>query len=244
MAYVSGNVFGGAEQTRKYLISATHSTAGIVTCGDTDSADALTPATTTGALDSVGLTKDTATYSATPAAGATGVVTVAYRPFNILSFRACGSATDGTALSLLTETAGDATTPDLITATLPTSNSMVGGTVWRYKGEGQVCPITDSRFIVTHTSTTSIAVTVDFERAINIGDQFIMVPWTIYPGDGTDTSDGNTNVQFTTLLGEADATIATGTGAICAVYDIIMKGANDSRVEIVLTDHPYLQFIA
>ena len=244
MGRVAGNYNFGGDAVRKYLIGASFANAGVIACGDADTPDALIPATTTTAVDSLGLTLDTATYSATPAAGATGIVSVAYRPGSILEFRACGGATEGTALTVITETAGDTSTPDLVTGTLPTSNSMVGGTLFRYHGDGQEVPLAESRMIVTHTSTTSVAVTVDFERAINIGDQFLMVPWTIYPGDGTDTSDGNTNVQFTTNLYEADATIATGTGAICAVYDIIMKGQNYTAVQLVLTDHPYLVVVA
>jgi len=231
-----GNYNFGGDAARKYLIGASFTTAGIIACGDADTPDALIPATTTTAVDSLGITLDTATYSATPALGATGIVTVGYRPGSILEFRASGTTASGGALSILTETAGDVSTPDTITATLPTSHSMVGT-------DGDV-PLSESRMILTHTSTTSLAVTVDFEQAININDQFLMVPWTIYPGDGTDTSDGNTNVQFTTALDEADATIATGTGAILAVYDLIMKGENKTAVQVVLTDHPYFVVVA
>lgn len=244
MGRVAGNYNFGGDAVRKFLVSASFANAGIIACGDPDEPKPLTPCTTTTAVDSLGLTLDTATYSATPAAGATGIVSVAYRPGSILEFRACGGATEGVALSVITETAGDTSTPDTITGTLPTSNSMIGGTVFRYRGADQDVGLAESRMILTHTSTTALAVTDDFERAINAGDQFLMVPWTIYPGDGTDTSDGNTNVQFTTNLYEADATIATGTGAVLAVYDIIMKGENKTAVQVVLTDHPYLVVVA
>lgn len=244
MGRVAGNYHFGGDAVRKYLISASFANPGVIACGDPDEPKPLAPSTATDFTDSLGLTLDTATYSATPAAGATGIVSVAYRPGSILEFRASGGATEGTALSIITETAGDTSTPDLITGTLPTANSMVGGTVFRYRGDAQDVPLSESRMILTHTSTTSLAVTDDFERAINIGDQFLMVPWTIYPGDGTDTSDGNTNVQLTTNLYEANATIATGTGGICAVYDIIMKGQNYTAVQLVLTDHPYLVVVA
>lgn len=244
MGRVAGNYHFGGDATRKYLVAADFDNAGVVACGTAASPTPLIPCTTTAAVDSLGLTLDTATYSATPAAGATGIVTVAYRPGSILEFRANAGATEGTALQVITETAGDLTTPDTITGTLPTSNSMVGGTVFRYHGESQQTPLAESRMILTHTSTTSLAVTDDFENAINIGDQFLMVPWTIYPGDGTDTSDGNTNVQFTTNLTEANAEVATGDGAVVAVYDIIMKGENHTAVQLVLTDHPYLVVVA
>ena len=244
MGRCAGNIHFGGDAVRKYLVSASFSTAGVIACGTAESPTPLLPATTTTAVDSLGISIDTATYSATPAAGATGIVSVAYRPGSILEFRASGTTASGGALTIITETAGDVSTPDTVTGTLPTANSMVGGTVFRYHGDGQDVPLAESRMILTHTSTTSLAVTDDFEYAINIGDQFLMVPWTIYPGDGTDTSDGNTNVQFTTTLNEADATIASGTGAICAVYDIIMKGQNHTAVQLVLTDHPYSIVIA
>lgn len=239
MGRVAGNIHFGGDATRKYLVAASFANAGIVACGTVESPLPLIPCTTTVLTDSLGLTLDTATYSATPAAGATGIVTVAYRPGSILEFRANGGATEGTALGIITETSGDLTTPDTITGTLPTSNSMISGTVFRYHGDSQEVPLHESRMILTHTSTTGLTVTDDFERAIAIGDQFLMVPWSIYPGDGTDTSDGNTNVQFTTLFTEANAEIASGTGAVCAVYDIIMKGENHTAVQLVLTDHPY-----
>lgn len=235
--------FGCGERLKKYLVSASFSAAGVIACGDPDEPKPLTPATTTTAVDSLGLSYDTATYSATPAAGATGIITVSDLPLTRFAFRASGSASTGVALGIITETAGDTSTPDTITGTLPTSNSMVGGMVFRYRGDGQVVPIQETRMILTHTSTTSLAVTDDFEYAINIGDQFLMVPWTEYPGDGTDTSDGNTNVQFTTALTEADASIATGTGALVRVTDIYYRGSTDTEVVLTLTDHPDLMVI-
>jgi hypothetical protein len=234
----------GVDRIRKYLIGASFPRVGVIACGDPDTPDPLILPTTTTCVDSIGMNKDTAVYSATPAAGATGIITVSYHPDNVYSFRASGSAVDGVALGVFTETAGDVSTPDTVTATLPTANSMVGGTVWRYHGEGQPCSLAESRMILTHTSTTSLAVTVDWEYPINIGDQFLFVPWTIYPGDGTDTSDGNTNVQFTTNLTEADGSIATGSGAIVAVVDILMRGSTDTEVQFTLPDHPYRIVVA
>jgi hypothetical protein len=151
-----------------------------------------------------------------------------------------GGAAEGTALTIMTESTGDVSTPDLISSTNAQANSMIGGTVWRYKGDGQVCPQQESRIINAHTASVSVGVAVDFENAINIGDQFLMCPWAFYPGDGTDTSDGMYDVQFTTNFQEADASIATATGYTpIAVHDLILMGANDSRLQFILGEHPY-----
>ena len=239
MGRVAGNIFGGGDATRKFLVAATFANAGIVAQSTEATNEGLIPFTTTAAVDPMGLTLDTATYSATPAAGATGFVTVAYKPWSILDFRMSGGATEGTALTIMTESTGDVSTPDLISSTDAQANSMIGGTVWRYRGDGQQCGMSDVRQITAHTASVSVGTTVDFENAINVGDQFLMCPWTFYPGDGTDTSDGASNLQFTTVFTEADASIASGTGLVCAIYDLILMGANDSRVQILLMDHPY-----
>ena len=241
MGKVSGNVFPGGDSSRKYFIAASFANAGIVAGSTEATNEGLIPTTTTAATDAIGLTLDTATYSATPAAGATGLITVANRPFNLCEFTMCGGATEGTALTIMTETAGDVSTPDLISSTNAAANSMIGGTVWRYRGEGQMVPMHESRQITAHTASVSVGVTVDFERAINIGDQFLMCPWTDLPGDGTDTSDGGGNLQFTTNFWEADATIASGTGLVVQIYDLILAGTNNSAVRFVLVNHPYLE---
>jgi hypothetical protein len=54
-----------------------------------------------------------------------------------------------------------------------------------------------------------------------------------------DTADGQVALQFTTLLNEADASIATGTGAIVAVVDLMMRGSTDTEVLIALPNHAY-----
>jgi hypothetical protein len=237
MGRVAYTLYGGAEFIKKYPVGATFANPGVIAVGTGAGSFGVIPCTATGALLGLGLSLDTATYSATPAKGATGILTVSMRPDNVIAMRASGGATEGTSLGIVTATADDASTPDTVTGTLPTANSMVGGTLWRYKGEGQICPLRESHVISVHTSTTSVAVGVDFEYPILIGDQFLMVPWTIMPGDGTDTNDGGCDVNMTTNLYEANGAVASGdTGIGAWVVDLLLKGATDSEV---LFTNPY-----
>ena len=118
---------------------------------------------------------------------------------------------------------------------------MIGGTIWRNPGNGHICALRQSRQITAHTASVSVGTTVDFEEAINIGDQFLMCPWTYLPGDGTDTSDGAGNLQFTTLFTEADASIASGTGLVVQIYELMLMGPADSRVQFLLVNHPFFE---
>lgn len=241
MGRVAGNLFGGGDSSRKFFIAASFANAGIVAGSTEATNEGLIPTTTTAATDAMGLTLDTATYSATPAAGATGLITVADRPFSKCDFVMSGGATEGTALTIMTETAGDLVTPDLVSSTNAAANSMIGGTIWRYPGLGHTCALRQSRQITAHTASVSVGVTVDFEEAINVGDRFLMCPWTYLPGDGTDTSDGAGNIQFTTLFTQADASIASGTGLVVQIYDLLLMGESDSRVQFLLVNHPYFE---
>mgnify|MGYP001583793040 CR=1 FL=1 len=229
----AGHLGGGGPVHRQMRIAATIANAGIPIIAVTDTVG-VRPATTTSFADSPGLGLDTGTYSA--AQGAThaeGLVTVSRRPDLIVKALLSGAAGEGTALTLLSNTA--ASTDGLtITDADVGSNDMVSGTVWCISGAN----VGQSRAITTHTGATSFAVTVAFLNDIAVGDEFLFCPYSNY-GTGAGAIDGVGNVQTTTLFTQANASIASGTGGEATVVDLELNGRTDSSVLFILQDHQY-----
>ena len=253
--FESGHLSGGAAIYRRYPIQASIANPGIVLLGGDGAGGACKPATTTSFADSVGLGLESATYSTSQSAlddpgsdsniGAYGtvtgkdmgvVVTVSLRPDLIIRALASGGATEGTALTVMTNTSASAG-GTLITSTDAQANSMIGGTAWCISGNN----VGHARPITGHTASVSVTVTVPFPRAIAVGDTFLMVPWAPY-GDSTDTSDGNGEVQTSTLFTQADATIASGTGAAAVTTRLFLAGASDTFVSFIQGDHVLNQY--
>lgn len=236
---VEGRLCGAAELVRRYHVGATIADAGIIVM-DAGTQNGPIPCTTTSMLDALGMAQDVATYSATPALGALGTSLISWAPDNLYRAAMSGGAAENTALTVMTETAGDTATPDLVTSTDAQANDMDSGTVWRLQPPGNPAGLSDYRIISAHTASVSVGFIVDLESAINVGDQFLMCPWSHIPLDGTANEEGNLTLQTTTLFTQADATIATGTGAEVNITDLIMRSATDSQVVFKLRDHVYL----
>lgn len=188
--------------------------------------------TTTACADAVGISVgNTGVYSTTQN-DTEGTIEIDINPFAILQCTASGGATDGTALAILTNTSASAGGTTL-TATVQ-SNDLDGGTLWRYQnGVGG-----ESRTITTHTSTTDLRVTVPFSGSggILVGDTFLVSTYN-ETGNGAAGGDGNSQVQLTTLLTQADYTAASGTGIKANVIEMINRGIYDSLVQFTLGDH-------
>ncbi|MAH45611.1 hypothetical protein CMI37_07265 [Candidatus Pacearchaeota archaeon] len=238
---VSGNIHGvGGEIIREYHIGATFGTAGVIAMATAATPNGIIPnASETTAVDVVGVTMGTATYSATPAVGALGTIEVSVRPDSIVNLLMSGGGTEGTALTVMTNTVADASTPDTITSGDAQANSMIGGTVWRRQRHDNEAGLSEWRVINAHTGNTSVGFTVDLEYGIAVNDQFLMCPFTLLPGDGTDTTDGHGQVNLTDAYTEADCTVASGTGLPCTVYNLRLRDTNNSEVEVILDDHIY-----
>jgi hypothetical protein len=194
----------------------------------------VTVCTTTAAADSLGLAVGTGTYITTTNSAnlPEATIEVDINPFQIIEAVMCGGATDGTALSILTNTSAE-TNGTVLTATIQ-SNDIDGGTLWRYSnGVGG-----ESRTITTHTSTTSLTVTVPFQQDIALSDQFLVCPWS-ETGNGAAGNDGSSQVQLTTTLLQADATSASGTGIKGQVVELILRGTLDSAVRFILGDNVF-----
>lgn len=188
--------------------------------------------TTTACVDAIGPNVGTSGTYSTTQNDAEGTVEIDINPFCIIECTASGGSSDGTALAILTNTSASAG-GTVLTATVQ-SNDLDGGTLWRYvNGVGG-----ESRTITTHTSTTSLTVTVPFSGSggINVGDAFLVSPYN-ETGNGASGGDGNSQIQLTTLLTQADFTSASGTGIKANVIDLILRGISDSAVQFTLGDH-------
>jgi hypothetical protein len=209
--------------------------AGIVVCPDqTNDIGEIIACTTTAAANAVGLTLSSGTYSATQGDDE-GTAMVIMNPFAVIKAKACGGATENTALSaatknVLTNTLASTTGLLITDATNVGSASFDGGLIYGLSGanKGQ------SRVITSVSSTTSNTVTVPFKYDIAVGDKFLTLPW----------CKNIPAVQTTTAFTQADATIATGTGIPANVLEIeIETPVNDVNPDVwvyfVLRDHNF-----
>ena len=187
----------------------------------TNSAGEVVDATTTAALDALGIYSEAVTYTATPTGplGATpeGIVRIITHPFAVIEWEIAGTAA-GAALATaspanrLVEESGD-TTNDTVTDDAVGTISMAGGLIKGRTGAnaGQL------RRISVHTNNVSTEVEVDFVNDIAVGDSFIRVP----------QSKAGIAAQLTTDLTEVDGVIATGTGIPMMIYDVVIDESRD-----------------
>lgn len=195
------------------------------------------PVTTTSATDFVGIALDATTYVTAQGthdgfpgyqqSGEEGTVGITFDPLQVVKLRASGSATTGTALgaAVVVTTTGASTTGLVITST---------GIGTADRSGGLICGRTGANAGIVRKQTTfnsgaDTNVVVPFPYDIATGDTFLVCPW----------SKNVLAVQFTaTDFLEADALIATGTGAEMAVvgveFDII---EDEIAVYAVPRDH-------
>jgi hypothetical protein len=225
-------LMGGGPHLKKMKLGAAQANSGIIMIGGAGASLGVIPTTTTLAttVPAYGLAVDTGTYSATPAAGAEGIVTVDVRPDLVIKALMSGAATENTALTSLTQTSASST---VLTATVQSAD-LDGGVLWGLKGANKGV----SRGITTHTSTTSLTVTVAFPYSMAVGDTFLYAPYN-WAGDGAGGADGAGWVQTSTLFTQADASIAAGTGVAASVVDLILAEATNSFVLFVVRGHAH-----
>ena len=200
----------------------------------TNSAGEVVDATTTAALNALGIYSEAVTYTATPTGplGATpeGIVRIITHPFTIIEWEIAGTAA-GAALAtaspanILVEESGD-TTNDTVTDNAVGTIDMSGGLIKGRRGinAGQI------RRISAHTNDASTEVEVDFVNDIAVGDSFIRVPF----------SKAGVAVQLTTDLTEANGVIPPADGIPMMIYDVIISEERDiAWVYGVLRTHYY-----
>jgi len=231
MGRVSGYV-SGQNYVRRYKLGAASTVLGVphlmvATTGN------VGPCTATACADGIGLGVGTGTYS-TVQNDAEGTIEIDINPFTIIECTATGAAAEGTALAILTNTSASSG-GTVLTATVQ-SNDLDGGTLWRItNGIGG-----ESRTITTHTSTTSLTVTVPFTGSggINVNDTFLVMPYN-ETGNGAAGGDGNSQVNLSTLLTQALCTNASGTGIKANVVELILRGTTDTAVRFTIGDHVF-----
>jgi hypothetical protein len=221
---------GGAPLLKKLKMGAAIANPGVVVIAGVTTAVGVIIATTTSAANAYGLALDQATYSSTQGAEE-GIVTVDVRPDLVVKALMSGGATENTALTVLQATSASAGGTTLADADVGSAD-MDGGILWGLSGNN----VGLSRSITAHTGGTSVVVTVPFPRAIATSDEYLFAPYN-WVGTGGAGADGPAAVQGTTLITQADASIASATGMEASVVDLELKGRSDSYVLFVLRDH-------
>lgn len=224
-------LFGSAPLMKKFQVNATVARAGVPHLIPGAGNAGLVLGTTTGATDLVGVNLDTATYvtaQQTDGSSAARMITVVINPDAVWRMLMSGGATENTALALQTVTTASTTGLDVTTAASWTSTEFDEGYVWGYDGAnaGQARKITS-------TSATAGTVTVAFDQDTVVGDNFLRCPYSPMQG---------ATIQLSTLLTQADASIAVGTGAPfrpieLLLRDINLEGRTNSFVLAVSNSH-------
>lgn len=223
---------GNAPLVKKYQVSSSSTAVGQPWMIPAAGGAGVTIATTTSAADMVGVNLDSAVYvtaQQTDGSSAERQVSLIVSPDAVWRMKMTGGATENTALALAVVTT--ASTDGLVVTTSATDWSTTTkdeGFIWGFDGAnaGQ------SRKI-TSVSTTSATVTVAFDQDTVVGDNFIGCPFTPMQG---------TAIQLSTLLTQANATIAVGTGAQFKTIELILNdqtadGRNNSFVLAVSNSH-------
>jgi hypothetical protein len=221
---------GGAPVIKKYKMAAGHA-AGIIVLVPAAGATGLSTSTTTSWAASVGLTMDAILSAGAPVAYSTtqGAVehmqSVIINPDAVLRALLVGSAANA---ALETRTVGTASSNGLTVVgttgdTDPSSPDMDEGTVWYSSGSNGSA----SRKITSTTTTLTVTVVMPF-AANRVGDRYHTVDYTV----GTPGVTMSTNLQ--NVRGEL---AATGAEAICV--DLELRGATDSYLHLLATDHAF-----
>ena len=231
MARAAGDYCQGTYSpiVKKFMIGASIARQGILAMAPAAGNAGIIPCTTTAVTNTVGLTCDSGTYTTTQAStGTAAFVSCIVNPHLVIEYRMSGGATAGTSLSNQDETTGSAGGTVVTTGAEWSSATYDEGVVWANRdgvnaNQGQYRKITS-------VSSTAGTVTVPFDNAIAVGDDFLRAPyWILDPTAKT--------MQFTTLLNEANAVIAVGTGAAMVTVGFRLAGLYDSYVLACSNDH-------
>lgn len=136
-------------------------------------------------------------------------------PFAVYSMPMSGGAAEGTALQLFTAVSGGSDGLTIVFDDSVGSPEMADGTVFCLSGAN----VGISRKL-TSTSTVTGTFVVAWPRDVNAGDTFVVVPYSDLFG---------IKVQLTTLLNQADASIAVGTGAALKPIEMIFNEGSEGR---------------
>ena len=188
----------------------------------------LATSTTTSVADMVGVNVDTAAYTAAQNSDGSdnaALMGVIINPLAVYRAKMSGGATENTALSLQTVTTASTDGLAVTTAAEWSSPEFDEGIVWGYDGANA-----GIYRKLTSTSSTAGTVIQAFPRDTVVGDTFLRAPYNF---------GGTATVQLSTLLTQADASIAVGTGAAFRVVDMLLRGRYDSFIFMQAHDHVF-----
>lgn len=230
MEYAYSLTGNSAPVMKKYQVAAT-AIAGIPLLIPAAGGAGLATSTTTSAANMVGVTLDGATYvtaQQTDGSSAEREVTMIVNPDAVWRMKLSGGATENTALTLLPVTTLSTTGLVVTTASAWDSPTFDEGVTWGYDGANA-----GSFRKVTSVSGTAGTVTVAFDQDTVVGDNFLRAPY--WPCQSV-------AIQLSTLLTQADASIAVATGAEFVpveldLRDITDQGQTNSFVYAVAGDH-------
>ena len=236
-----GDLTGGSSAfTRRYQVAATQDTVGVPLLVPASSGSGLVAATTTGTAKAVGVTLDASgtyvTAQQTASADTRRTCLMSLSPFAIYSLLMSGAAAEGTAMVLYTADGAGGTDGLTIAFTVSVASpQMDEGTCFCLSGAN----VGVSRKI-TSTSTVTATFTVAWPRDVLSGDTFLIAPYNPLQG---------ITLQLTTLLTQADTSIAVGTGAAFKTtelkfLDAAHEGRSNSYVNAILANHVLASVLA
>jgi hypothetical protein len=217
---------------KRYQVAATKATPGVPVLVPVAAGSGLVVATTTGAANAVGVTVDTSgtyvTAQQTDNSDTERTVGVILNPFAVYSMLMSGGATEGTAMVLHTAASGGADGLTIVSDVNTDSPELADGTCFCLSGAN----VGVARKI-TSNSTTTMTFVVPWPRDVAAGDTFVVAPYA--PPAGI-------TIQLTTLLTQADASIAVATGAALKAIelkfnDASQEGRTNSYVNAMLANH-------
>jgi hypothetical protein len=228
---ITGFFSGGAPIIKKYQVSEDMANSGVPVIVPAAGGAGLRLATTTAAADMVGVTVDSQndyqTAQQSDNSSPERLVSVCVNPDVMLRARLSGGSTEDTALSVgIVDTAS---TTGLDVNTQVNYTNFDEGAIFGYAG-GNVYQL---RRIGVGDGTDATVV-VAFPVDIEVGDQFLHVPF--WPAD-------NQFVQLTTNLTQVDASVAVDTdNSNFRVLELLLKdfsenGSTTSSVILVPFDH-------
>ena len=233
MEYAYDLAGGSTAVIKKYQVAATNTTSlGKPYLVPVGNGTGLVTSTTTGAAKAVGVNVDLAgtyvTAQQTDNSDTERLTSIILSPFAVYKMLMSGGATEGTALQVFTATSGGSDGLTVVMDDSVASPEMDEGTLFGYSGTN----IGVSRKI-TSTSTTTATMIVSLPRDAVAGDTFLIAPYNPLQG---------ITLQLTTLLTQADASIAVGTGAAFKTIELEFRdasaeGRSNSYVYAMLANH-------
>lgn len=232
MAFWDCDLYGSVPIIKKFQFGVTLTAAGIPFTVPAANTAGVVIGTTTGATDLVGMSLDKgavghamsnntgtaqSTYSTTQGTGTSSaerVVTLIINPFAVWAWKMSGGATEDTVLATQTVTTASAGGTAVTTAAEWSSPTFDEGYTWGYTGAN----VGQGRK-VTSVSSTAGTVTIPFDYATVVGDTFLRAPYCPMQ---------TVTIQLSTLLTQADASIAVGTGAPFRVIEMRLRDASES----------------